>query len=152
MHELEIIEDAVLAALSDLAAAGLARTLEPYAGQIEDAKALADLTARFPAVFVIPHGIEVAARNQVDVLTAEIGVLIADRNVRGLQRATRGDDGGPAGLYDVMLAVRQRLNGLSVISGWAALNWLGDAALETAPDQSICVFGSRYQTKRALKR
>jgi hypothetical protein len=109
-HELQTIEDAALAALAGIDGV---RTLEVWSGQIDE-KDLAALISRLPAVLPFCDEIKAEPRNQVDVLTAELTAIVADRDLRG-----PGD--GSRGVFPILAAVREKLNGLKVIDGWAGL-------------------------------
>ncbi|MEW6265308.1 MAG: phage protein Gp37 [Thermodesulfobacteriota bacterium] len=110
MHELEALEDAILTALSGLTGV---RTLEAYAGQIDDADDLARLTARFPCVYVLADGLASEVNNRVDMLALSVSLLVGDKHARGASGASRGDAHSP-GIYAILEEIKTKLHRQSV--------------------------------------
>jgi phage gp37-like protein len=152
-HEFEVIEDAVLSALEPLKDLGV-RTVEFYTGELDvpSAEIVARIMGRQPSIFVIVNGMDVEPANQYDLAIVDITLLIAARHLRGPNRAARGDAGPGPLLYDLLTAVRQTLNGKQIVDGWSALAWTGDYRFLTAPQTSLCLYTSDYQTRRPLRR
>jgi phage gp37-like protein len=146
-HELEIVEDAVLAALSPLKGLGV-RTIDAYAGRLDAVASAPGLQSRFPAVWVAPRKLSADAVNQVDLVVADLHILVGDRHARGPGSARRGDAVGP-GVYAVLDAVRNILNGQPIIDQWSAFRWVQEEALVADQARGLCVFAALYRTRRA---
>ena len=149
MHELEIIEFAILGALAPLTGEGV-RVIEAYAGQLDEKVSMAAL--RFPFIYVGVMEIRVEAVNQADGLTADIRLWAGGRNVRGTGAAARGAAGGEPGIWDILEAARSRLNGLPVIGGWSAVEWRMEKPLIFGARNSVAVYEANYKTRRKTKR
>lgn len=142
-HEFQEIEDGALDALETLKDAGL-RTLEVYAGQLNVAD-LEDLVIQFPCCYVIAAGLEHEYINRRGNYTVELTVIIGDRNLRGVSDLTRGDASSP-GIYRLLELARAALKDVRASAGWAPLRFRGEATLVYAPEESVCLYVSRYDT------
>jgi phage gp37-like protein len=145
-YELETIEDSIVQRLEPLKDMGV-RTIDCYAGQLEAAEELAEITAAVPAVWVVSNGLDVEPVNRVDQVKAKINIIVADRNLRGPKSGLRGDRVSP-GVFAILEAVNALLNGIRVIDHWSAFEWQGDDAVLVGPRNSIAIYNSRYQVRR----
>ena len=144
MHEFEIWEDAILSALETLKDSGL-KTLEPYAEQL-NVEELADLTIRFPAIYVVVGGLRITERNRVDRKDLAVTLLVCDRNVRGSMAATRGDVSSP-GVFELLRLARECLHRKKLAAGWPHLSCTGEDVLAFWPKIGLCIYGANYKTK-----
>jgi phage gp37-like protein len=144
MHEFELWEDAVIAALEPLKANGL-RTLEPYADQL-DAEEIEEATLRFPAIYVVVGDLRIQPRNRYDEKILSVTLVVGDRNVRGSALATRGDAASP-GVYNLLTLAREALHRKSLVALWPPLSCSGESVVAFAPARGICIYSASYETK-----
>jgi phage gp37-like protein len=145
MHEFQEIEDGALAALAVLNDQGL-KTLDVYAGQLNVAD-LSEMIIQFPCCFVIADDLSHSSVNRYGDYSVILTVITGDRNLRGAEALTRGDAGSP-GIYKLLKLARAALKDNRVAAGWVPLEFKGDGCLVYAPDESVCLYVSRYLTKR----
>ena len=152
-HEFEVIEDAVLSALEPIKDLGV-RTIDVYSGELDvpSAEIVAQITGRLPSVIVAVNGLEVEQRNRLDMLEADITMLVAARHLRGPNQAARGTVGSGPGMYDLLSAIRERLNAQQIVEGWSALNWTGDWRFLVAPKAALCLYTTGYQARKPARR
>lgn len=145
MHEFQEIEDGALAALAVLDAEGL-KTRDVYAGQLNAAD-LEEMIIQFPCVFVIADDLSHRTVNRYGDYDLTLTVITGDRNLRGSGAVTRGDASSP-GIYKLLELARVALKDKKIAAGWAPLEFRGDGCLVYAPEESVCLYVSRYLTKR----
>lgn len=145
MHEFQQIEDGALAALAVLDAEGL-KTREVYAGQLNVAD-LSEMIVQFPCCYVIADDLSHSTVNRYGDYNLALTIITGDRNLRGAEALTRGDAGSP-GIYRLLEVARTALKDVKVAAGWVPLEFKGDACLVYAPEESVCLYVSRYVTKR----
>lgn len=144
MHEFQEIEDGALAALAVLDEEGL-KTREVYAGQLNVAD-LSEMIIQFPCVFVVADDLSHSTVNRYGDYDLTLTVITGDRNLRGSGAVTRGDASSP-GIYRLLELGRIALKDKRVAAGWVPLEFKGDGCLVYAPDESVCLYVSRYVTK-----
>lgn len=145
MHEFQEIEDGALAALAVLNDEGL-KTLDVYAGQLNVAD-LSEMIIQFPCVFVIADDLSHQTVNRYGDYNVSLTVITGDRNLRGAEALTRGDAASP-GIYRLLEVSRSVLKDKGIAKGWVPLEFKGDGCLVYAPEESVCLYVSRYLTKR----
>jgi hypothetical protein len=152
VHDLQQIETALAAILTEPLTALGCRTVEVFHGEIEeiDPPEVAK-TRRFPLVWIAADGLEVTQRNQVDLAVAGITLIVADGNRRGVDTAVYGDEQSP-GVYRLLLENRRLLNGRTILKPWAAVDWLGDLPIIRHSETGLAAYAQGFETKRALRR
>ncbi|OHD21790.1 MAG: hypothetical protein A2Y38_12965 [Spirochaetes bacterium GWB1_59_5] len=146
MHEFELIEDSVLTALTPLKAEGV-KALSAYAGQLEgEALELMDLAGRFPCVYVAAGGLTSETANKTDTIDTSVVVVIGDKNVRGGDKAARGDGQSP-GVYLLLERVKTLLHRQRIIPGFLPLVRQREYPALYQPAQGVCVFMAVYATR-----
>lgn len=144
-HELERIEDAVAAALAGLKAEGLVKTLEPFQ-DLMGVDDLRTLIAKFPALGIMAQDLDIRSGNRADEYRAGFLVVVCDRNSRGLKSAMRGDTRSP-GVYALLKAVRGRLHGARLLTGWTRARCAHEGLLDVDLGEGAAVYGARYEIK-----
>lgn len=144
MHEFEIWEDAILAALETLKDSGLI-TLEPYADQF-NVQVIEELTVRFPAIYVAVGSLKIKERNRYDDKRIAVTLIVGDRNVRGSRAATRGDASSP-GVFNLLALSREKLHRHKLVADWPYLTCTAEDPLIFQPSSGLCIYGATYETK-----
>ncbi|MBU2548348.1 MAG: DUF1834 family protein [Proteobacteria bacterium] len=149
-HELETLEDAVIAALEPLKASLGVKTIEADPEQLLDEDSPQRLSMRFPAIFVGAERIRLEWRNQYDLAGLELTVVIGGRNARGTSRAARGDSQGP-GVFDILEAVRGLLHRQSISGLLGEMHCTAEEKIGSSPKEGVCLWAASYQTKAAIE-
>lgn len=145
MHEFETIEDGVLAALAGLKTSGMVRTLEPYAGELNEAS-LMTMTVLFPCIYVLCQGMDIAWSGNVSEQTVAVSLMVGTRNLRGPTAASRGD--ASPGAYDILEAARAILHRKVIIAGWSVMRATREVVMGYIPEVGICVCEATYEVRR----
>jgi phage gp37-like protein len=144
MHELEEIEQTVMATLEPLKSQGV-REIEAYAGQVdeEDIEALAKLIRRFPCIYVVADGLELTHKSRNDDEIIGVVLIVGCRNLRGTEAARLGD-ANTVGVYDI-LEMAENLLHRKKIHAAGTMRLRQAAPLYLAPKQGLCFYGARYE-------
>lgn len=147
MHEFQLIEDAVLTALSPLKGKGV-KTLEPYSGQLEAGpEDLMAITRVFPCVYVAAGGLSSVTENRTDTIDTSVVMVVGDRNPRGPSSASRGDGASP-GVYAILENIREVLHGQRIVSGFLSLSRQREYPVFFKPADGVCLYLAVYGTRR----
>ncbi len=99
MQIFQEIEENILALLQETKEIGV-KTIDFYAGQLA-VQNLADYSYQYPFLYIGNASLKFTPVNQTDKGVIDIGILIGDRNIRGLQGGKLGDQSSP-GVYAIM--------------------------------------------------
>lgn len=148
-HEFEAAEDAVVAALEPLKASGLL-TLSTYAGELE-VDDVAEITKRFPCIYVIAGGLTNKVVNRYDDAAVEILLIVGDKNLRSPQAAARGDAAG-IGVYGLLALARRKLHRKPLLPGFAPLRVTAEQPLAYDSKRRICLYQATYRAEAPVNR
>lgn len=147
LHEFEMVENVVMAALEPLKAEMGLKTLDHYQA-LGDASDMISMTKRFPAVYVTGSELVIENRNRRDEMGLSALIHVCDRNVRGVGAAERGGGGSP-GCYELLKAIRNRLHWVKGVmpKGWLPLYCLGEEAVTIDLKNGAAVYAAVYTTR-----
>lgn len=145
MHEFELIETSVLAALAPLKNQGV-KTLEILAGQL-DAKDLQKITRNFPFVYVKAGNLDSETKNRLENVEVPVVLLVGDKNTRGGNTPTMGDNLSP-GVYEILTAIKTLLHRQVVVKGWEWLLRTREEEVAYDPDKNVCIYAAWYRAGR----
>lgn len=146
-YDIAAIETAFLTALQPLKTSGMLRTLEAYGGQLETVGTKGLPPLLFPAVYVMWAGIQVSEYNRSDGITCGVAVICCDRNLRGVEAVTRGDDASP-GVYELLKQVRALVHGKSMDREFYQAQLAREAPLAYDPKQRMALYEALYELRR----
>lgn len=141
-HEFEQWEDAVIGALEPLRDSGL-KTLEPYADQL-NAEEVAQVTVRFPAIYVTAGNLRITERNRYDSKVLGITLIVCDKNVRGSMAATRGDVSSP-GVFELLRLSRAALHRTKILANWTPPSCKSEQCWAFSPADGLCLYAAVYE-------
>lgn len=125
MHDVEAIEDAILAALAPLQAGMGLQTLEPLPELPETETEMRQFAARvrqMPAALTCYTGSDFRGRGDRKMETLRFSILVVSKSLRSDQSATRG-------ALAVLREIRQILAGRTLLAGLQAMDPVGDRML-----------------------
>ncbi|MFH1136576.1 MAG: phage protein Gp37 [Pseudomonadota bacterium] len=143
-HEFQILEDAVITALTPLKASLGVKTLEP----MQDLSTVDDLNAlarRTPAIFVAADDLTSQVHNRDDIISLAVNILVCDRGAR-YEAASRGATGVGPGVYVLLGAIKNALHEKRLIAGWRPLSRVREGALDVDPAKGLAIFAAQYET------
>lgn len=121
------IEDAILVALEPLRQSHQVRLLAPYGGELEPDQ-VRRVLAQTPALLLAYDGAEVVEHGSRSMQSMQWAVIVAERHAADLVAARRGDASTP-GVYALLDAVVDILEGRQLLPGLLPATALGDRAL-----------------------
>lgn len=145
MHAFAEVETAAVELLKEPLKAITVTTVEPYAGQLNDASQLKNLIKRLPGVWVLSGDMNITTVNQSQALDLELVVLVVAQSVKGITTAAHG--GSCTGAYDILTIVRQTLNGKPVLEGWSPAVCFYEGAIFSAPKEGLIIYSVNFNLK-----
>lgn len=152
MHYFEQLENAALKMLAEPLKNMGVRSVDIYAGQLNDAAKLKSIVNRLPCVWVLSGDINTETVNQTQEPDLELVVLTAAQSARGSNTAAKGAK--RPGAYDILEVVRQTLNGKYALpreTGFSPLECFFEGRIFSAPEEGLVIFSTNFNLKTKVK-